>query len=337
MAANQKTTHALVTAWYQGSAWLYLLWPISLLYRLLMSIRRYCYRGGLFKSYRAPVPVVVVGNISVGGTGKTPMVIALVNALIKAGLKPAVISRGYGSHAPQYPYCVSPSDTADICGDEPLLIAQSTACPVVIGADRQQSIKLLLDRHDCNVLITDDGLQHYALQRDLEIAIVDGERLFGNGQCLPMGPLREPVKRLQSVDWVVSNGATSQFSIHMLLQACQLIQLSTDQSCPIDHWPANKKVHAIAGIGNPSRFFNTLRELGFEPVEHPFNDHHHFTRSDIAFDDDLAIVMTAKDAVKIKPFANDRCWSLPVDAQLPSSFMAELVNKVSGLVAARQK
>ena len=336
MAADKKNTHALVTAWHQGSVWLYLLWPMSLLYRFLMLLRRWCYRVGIFKSYQAPMPVIVIGNISVGGTGKTPMVIALIKALNDAGLKPAVISRGYGSKAPYYPYCVSPDDAANITGDEPLLIAQSCRCPVIIGADRKASIGLLIKQHNCDVVVTDDGLQHYALKRDLEIAIVDGDRLFGNGHCLPMGPLREPITRLQSVDWVISNGVTAQYTHHMQLTARELVQLKTGEQCLAERWQANKKVHAVAGIGNPSRFFNTLRELGFDPVEHAFADHHHFVRSDIVFDDNLAVVMTAKDAVKIKPFATDSCWFLPVDAHLPSALMLEVINKISGLVAAQK-
>lgn len=336
MSAHQQSAHSLVSAWYQGAKWLYVLWPLTLLYRLVMFVRRCCYRVGLFNSYQASVPVIVVGNITVGGTGKTPMVIALIKTLREAGLKPGVISRGYGSQAPHYPYCVSATDLAQQAGDEPLLIAQSTDCPVVIGADRQQAIELLLRQHRCDVIISDDGLQHYALKRDLEIAIVDGERLFGNGQCLPMGPLREPVQRLKTVNWVVSNGATDKFSIHMLLRARQLLQLSTRQQCPADSWQAGKRVHAIAGIGNPSRFFNTLRELGFEPIEHAFNDHHQFVPSDIQFDDQLAVIMTAKDAVKIAAFADERCWSLPVDAHLPDDFLAEVVAEILPLVAAKK-
>lgn len=335
MADSNKAADSIVSAWYHGSVWLYLLWPASLLYRLIMLIRRCCYRLHLFKSYQAPVPVIVVGNITVGGTGKTPMVIALIKALVAAGLKPAVISRGYGSQAPYYPYLVNPSDSATTVGDEPLLIAQSLDCPVIIGADRKQSIELMISQCDCNVIVTDDGLQHYALKRDLEIAIVDGDRLFGNGHCIPMGPLREPMSRLNTVDWVVSNGSSDQFSTHMILQANELIQLTSNQHCGSEKWKLNKKVHAIAGIGNPSRFFNTLRELGFEPLEHGFADHHQFAPGDIQFDDDLAVIMTSKDAVKIKPFANDHCWSLPVDAHLPASFMTAVVDKVQRLTATR--
>lgn len=333
--ANNKVGHSLVSAWYHGSAWLYLLWPVSLLYRLIMLIRQCCYNLGFFKRYQAPLPVIVVGNITVGGTGKTPMVIALIKALVAAGLKPAVISRGYGSHAPHYPYLVSRSDNATTTGDEPLLIAQSIDCPVMIGADRKQSIELMISQCDCDVIVTDDGLQHYALKRDFEIAIIDGDRLFGNGHCLPMGPLREPVNRLKRVNWVVSNGATDTVSTHMLLQPSELIRLTSNEHYSAESWPFSKQVHAIAGIGNPSRFFNTLRELGFEPIEHAFTDHHQFIHSDIQFNDDLAVVMTSKDAVKIKPFASDNCWSLPVNAYLPDSFMSDVVDKVQRLIATR--
>lgn len=335
MANEAQQTHPLVKAWYEGSAWLYLLWPASVFYRLIMALRSTAYRFGLFKTYQASMPVIVVGNISVGGTGKTPMVIKLVKSLKDNGLKPAVISRGYGSKAPAYPYAVSPTDAASIAGDEPLLIAQSVDCPVIIGANRQQSIELLTSDYDCDVVVTDDGLQHYALERDIEIAIIDGERLFGNGHCLPMGPLREPINRLSQVDWAVfnNNANSNDKNINMQLVPDELIQLCSNKACSTQEWTHPKQVHAIAGIGNPGRFFHTLRELGFEPIEHAFTDHHHYTPSDIHFDDDLPILMTSKDAVKIHAFANDKCWHLPVTANITPNFIPELIARVKDLQA----
>lgn len=344
MAAEKDGTSRLLGAWYdpnwrQNRPWLAVFWPLSLFYRLLISGRRYGYHRRWLHRYRSPVPVVVVGNIAVGGTGKTPVVVALAKALQQAGFRPGIISRGYGSQAKYYPYLVSPDSNAKEVGDEPLLIARSTLCPVVISPKRSAAIKSLLSTHDCDVLIADDGLQHYAMDRDIEIVVVDGQRLFGNQQCLPTGPLREPLSRLSSVDWVIINGGEGKQTyidglannevINMSLKPSVLISLADNHSVALEQWESSLRVHAVAGIGNPDRFFQTLRDLGFEVIEHAFADHHDFCAADLTFDDDLAVIMTEKDAVKVQPFAQNHYWYLPVSAQLDPKFYQALILKLS--------
>ena len=197
---------ALVEAWYRGAWWLWLLRPLEFLFRSLAALRRLAYRAGLLRSYRAPLPVVVVGNITVGGTGKTPVVIALVEQLQAAGLRPGVVSRGYGAGQGSFPHRVGAGSRADECGDEPLLIHRRTGCPCVVDPDRPRALRALLESGPLDLVVCDDGLQHYALQRDLEIAVLDANSLVGNGFCLPAGPLREPVRRLQSVDFTLYRG-----------------------------------------------------------------------------------------------------------------------------------
>lgn len=312
--------------------------PISLLYWLITSIRAYCYRTGLIKSYRACVPVVVVGNITVGGSGKTPVVIAIVQALKEQGIRPGVISRGYGGHAPTYPYNVDRSSPAKHSGDEPLLIAIRTDVPVVVGANRADAINHLLKHHQCDVIIADDGLQHLRLKRDIEIVVVDAQRQFGNNLLLPAGPLREGVSRLNSVDYIVHNGdeADQHYTDYpsveqygMQLQATALTNIHSGQQCLVSSWPHSTTVHAVAGIGNPQRFFTTLRALNFEVIEHSFDDHHHFLASDLQFGDDLPIVMTEKDAVKMQTIGSKQSlWSLPVNGQINAAFFQSLTSRL---------
>lgn len=330
--------------WYSSPDWLLIpwllvLWPLELIYRFIIAARRRLYRWRLFASWRAPVPVIVVGNISVGGTGKTPVTIALCELLQRAGYKPGVISRGYRAQPPHFPYFVRSDDNAKHCGDEPLLIAKRTRCPVVIAPSRVAASRYLLEQASCNVIICDDGLQHYALERDIEIAVVDAARRFGNGHCLPCGPLREPVARLRSVDAIILNGAQSsaplslsnlQPSVALQLQPSAMVQLSSAQSIPPRTWcKQNARVHAVAGIGNPERFFATLRALGCDIIEHAFADHHDFRADDLAFDDALPIVMTEKDAMKCAAFASDRHWYLQVRGQLPDSLTTVILGKLS--------
>ncbi len=321
--------------WYgkANALWLLLTLPFELIYRTLTALRRGLYRSKLFSSWRAPVPVIVVGNIAVGGTGKTPVTIALCELLQRAGYNPGVISRGYRAQPPHFPHLVSRDDSAAVAGDEPLLIAQRTRCPVVIAPRRSAAAKYLLEHAQCDVIVCDDGLQHYALRRDIEIAVVDAARRFGNGHCLPSGPLREAVARLRSVDAIVLNGATQsdesarEYALTLQPQAMQ--QLTLDQSIPPRTWcKQNARVHAVAGIGNPARFFDTLRSLGCEPIEHAFPDHHAFHADDFAFADALPIVITEKDAVKCAAFASERFWCLQVRAQLPESLGAAILDKL---------
>lgn len=337
---KQKPENLLVHGWYKKSFYLYLLFPITVIYALLSALRRAGYRLGLFRRYKAPVPVVVVGNINVGGTGKTPLVIALVKALQTAGMKPGIISRGYGSKAPVYPYHIQPDDNPEHSGDEPLLLALRTGVPVVIDGNRQRAIEALLAAHQCDVIISDDGLQHYALQRDMEIAVVDSKRLFGNRLLLPAGPLRETVGRLQSVDFIISNGGAIELDFstpHFVMQLKPVNIVSLDGQCQLtpEQWCAeqdSKLVHAVAGIGNPGRFYQTLRQLGLTPLPHSFPDHHPFQQQDFDFDDELPVLMTEKDAVKARRVnLQKNCWYLSVTADIDKEFFSSLLAKIDRL------
>lgn len=347
----------LLNAWYQKAAWLYLLWPLSCFYRTVIALRHWLYHRGVLSSWRAPVPVVVVGNISVGGTGKTPLVIALVEALKAQGFKPGIVSRGYGSTAPHYPFLVTADSNPDQTGDEPLLLALRSGVPVMIDSQRCEAIRGLLQTHDCDVLVADDGLQHYAMQRDIEIVVIDGQRLLANKLCLPAGPLREPASRLRSVDYVVSNGRgntgadepnfggelgslTAPVSI-MNLQAAGIVPLQGGAGVDGADWTLSKTVHAVAGIGNPGRFFSSLRALGFTVHEHVFADHHPYCAQDIEFGDDLPVIMTEKDAVKARVLAvtidtesRDKYWFLKIEAELDQAFFAAIIEQLRGLPAA---
>jgi tetraacyldisaccharide 4'-kinase len=326
----------LIRWWYQKSPWAYLLLPLSLLYGLLSALRRLAYRRGWLSSFQAAVPVIVVGNISAGGTGKTPVVIALVKALQHAGYRPGIISRGYGSQAPQYPFIVRADSDPLAAGDEPLLMAQRSGVPVVIDALRKNAVQHLLANSDCNIIVGDDGLQHYALQRSIEIVVVDSTRGFGNRLLLPAGPLRERVSRLATVDYVISNGGRLNDSLparsnslavqEMQLKASQLANIASGETLAVEHWRESRQVHAVAGIGNPQRFYNSLRQLGFTPIEHSFGDHHPFSSSDLQLGDDLPIIMTEKDAVKVARLnPPDNCWYLPVEAVIDEAFYQAII------------
>lgn len=330
---------SLVTrSWYEGRRWLYLLLPLSWLYRGLMSLRRSAYQRGWKHSFRAPVPVIVVGNLTVGGAGKTPLVIALVERLQVAGYRPGVISRGYGGQAASYPLHVDAGSAAREAGDEPVLIAMRTGAPVVVDPQRTRGVTALLEMGACDVVVADDGLQHLALQRDIEIVVVDGHRLYGNSFCLPAGPLREPVSRLATVDFVCCNGDSESASptagydlpsFTMLLQAAGLREQVSGKLVQFEQWQGSTLVHAIAAIGNPQRFFDTLRQLGFTVVEHAFPDHYQYSDSDLTFDDDLPVIVTEKDVVKLQSLSiSDRLWVLPVTALLEDSFFTAIIEKL---------
>jgi tetraacyldisaccharide 4'-kinase len=331
---SNKHEGLFVRSWYQKSFWLYLLFPLAIMYWLLSAVRRLLYRVGILRSYRAPVPVVIVGNITVGGTGKTPLVIALCKALQDAGMSPGVVSRGYGGSAPSYPHRVTINDRPEHCGDEPLLIAEQSNVPVVVDANRESAIRCLLANNTCDVIIADDGLQHYALQRDLEIAVVDGSRNFGNRWLLPVGPLRESVSRLKRVDFIVGNGpglALPQSKKHHLmgLRPTNFTSLIDGKIVAFDKWLLPKRVHAVAGIGNPDRFFHTLKIGGFDPIEHSFPDHHHFTESDLIFSDEFPVVMTAKDAVKARALNKvTDCWYLSIEATVDNDFFPVIKQQI---------
>jgi len=310
--------------WYSLNPVSLLLLPLSFLFCILAGVRRLLFAVGIKRVVKVATPVIVVGNISVGGTGKTPLVVWLCQFLQEQGLKPGIVSRGYGGNTTQWPCEVRPDSAAAEVGDEPLLLARRTQCPMYIDPNRPQAAKALLKHTDCDVIISDDGLQHYALHRDVEIVMVDGKRLFGNGFCLPAGPLRETQKRLEKVDLVVSNGPSSLDAFQMNLQATVLVNLldPSKRVLPVDF--ETKKVHAIAGIGNPQRFFDTLGSLGFEVEPQSFKDHHHYQREDFAMGAEQVLIMTEKDAVKCLSFAEPGYWYLEVEAKLDDGFTTQL-------------
>jgi tetraacyldisaccharide 4'-kinase len=264
-----------------------------------------------------PVPVIVVGNISIGGTGKTPFTIWLVEQLRAWGWRPGVVSRGYGGRAPRYPFAVQADSDAAHSGDEPLLIAQRARCPVVVAPDRVAAARMLIDEHGVDIVVSDDGLQHYRLARDLEICVVDGRRGLGNGALLPAGPLREAPSRLAEVDLVIVNGGDWRCAdaVSMQLQSASLRRLVDGGTQPLSAL-RGRRVHAVAGIGDPSRFFAGLVAAGLQVEPHAYADHHRYRPQDLAFGDDATVIMTEKDAVKCASFADARMWALPVAAQL---------------------
>lgn len=289
--------------------------PLSWLFRLVSWLRYQAYRIGLLGTKKLPVPVIVVGNITVGGTGKTPLVIWLAQHLRDLGFKPGIISRGYGGLATEWPQPVTPQSDPAWVGDEPVLLASRTGCPLWVGPDRPGTAQALLAAADCDILISDDGLQHYALQRDLEIVVIDGARGLGNGLSLPAGPLRERPTRLARVDLVIANGASKLTEYQMTLEAGQLINLASPSlRVGLDYFK-DQPVHAMAGIGNPERFFDTLRSAGLLPHVWAFPDHHCFSEAEITPPDALPVIITEKDAVKCAPFAHRRHWYLEVSAQ----------------------
>ena len=322
----------LQQAWHQRNALSIVLRPLSWCYRLLFMLRRWAYRSGLKHVYHVGVPVIVVGNISVGGTGKTPLVIWLVESLRTAGYKPGIVARGYRGKAKHWPQQVRPDSDPVIAGDEAVLLAARSRCPVAVAPKRVEAAQALLTHHDCNIIISDDGLQHYALGRDIEIAVIDGIRRFGNGFCLPAGPLREPVHRLNSVDYiVVTEGGAMQREHMMRLIAERLVSVrDAEQSCTAERL-GSRRVHAVAGIGNPRRFFMQLRRMGLEVVEHPFPDHHDFTAGDLQFAESLPLIMTEKDAVKCRRFAADNWWYLPVSAEVDDKLKSDLLQQLRTL------
>jgi tetraacyldisaccharide 4''-kinase len=311
--------------WYSLNPVALLLLPLSWLFCTLVALRRMAYRHGWLPSERLPVPVVVVGNITVGGSGKTPLVIWLAQWLQRQGYRPGIISRGYGGLAAQWPQPVTADADPRLVGDEPVLIAQRSGCPMAVGPDRVAAGRLLLQQHDCNIIISDDGLQHYRLARDVEIAVVDGARRLGNGFCLPAGPLREAPARLGSIDLQVGNGAAEAGEFLMTLQPQLAVQLHGGARQPLEQF-RGRRVHAVAGIGNPVRFFQLLRDHGISVIEHPFPDHYRYSVADVQFGDGLPVLMTEKDGVKCRAYGDEHLWAVAVAAQLPDAFGTRLLS-----------
>lgn len=323
--------------WQGKTALTALLFPISLLFRAAVALRRALFRVGVLRPETLPVPVIVVGNITVGGTGKTPLVLWLAGFLAGHGMRPGIIARGYGS-ADGTPRRVTAASDAAACGDEALLVAQRCDAPVFVGADRVAAARALLAGHpECDVIVSDDGLQHYRLPRTIEIAVVDGARGLGNGFLLPAGPLREPPGRLASVDAIVVNITQSTGvvvttgkppSFAMAFSGSEFYNLLNPGHRTGPAHFAQFAVHAVAGIGNPERFFAHLKRLGLSVTGHPFPDHHAFSAGDLALDGADCILMTEKDAVKCRLFANEKHWVLPIDAEIDPAFGAWVLKKL---------
>jgi tetraacyldisaccharide 4'-kinase len=331
----------LIASWYapRPTPLAVLLLPLALVFRTVVALRRLAYRAGVLRATRLPVPVIVVGNVTVGGSGKTPLAIALADALAAAGRRPGLVSRGYGG-SEQGVREVRTGDAAAEVGDEPLLLAAG-GHPVWIGRNRAAAGRALLAQHPCDVIVCDDGLQHYALARDVEVAVIDAARGLGNGWMLPAGPLREPVARLRDVDAIVRlvdapGGAAGHppretTMTHVVAGVRNLVE--PQSRVDIAQWQG-RRVHAIAGIGHPQRFFDLVARLGVRAVPHPFDDHHPFTREDLAIPGAEVILMTAKDAVKCLPFADERCHALDIRAELDPALVAFLMERLHGRQAA---
>ena len=304
----------LNSIWYDRAAPPWWMVPLSLTYGAVSGSRRFLYVHRLRKASRISCPVVVVGNVSVGGTGKTPLVCWLVAHLTERGYKPGIVTRGYGGSSREVRR-ITPDDDPLVVGDESILLARRTGAPVAIGRDRPAAAQLLAG-DGCNVIVSDDGLQHYALARDCEVVVIDGDRRFGNGWLLPAGPLRETRSRLSVANAIVVNGgrALLEGALSMRLEAKTAVALSGGRILPLKDF-AGGQVHAVAGIGNPGRFFQLLESFGLSVVPHAFADHHPFSAQDLDLPGDLPILMTEKDAVRCAAFANDRLACVPVTAQ----------------------
>ena len=305
--------------WYGNSRLKWLLWPFSLIYKIIVITRAKLYQRGILKSVSFHVPIIIVGNITVGGTGKTPFCIALCELLKQHGFKPGLVSRGYGGKATTWPQVVTPSSDPALVGDEPVLLVTRTQCPMVVAPDRVAAVTKLLTDFDCNVVVSDDGLQHYRLARDIEIVLQDSKRGLGNGLCLPAGPLREPVSRLRTVDFVAPKVTIDYQPVGSLLDANNIISPKNTQDL---------KVCALAGIANPDKFFAGLAALGFTFERKIFSDHHDYQPSDLASIKADIIIMTEKDAVKCRTFADKRCYELPIVMLLSDEFSHALLHKL---------
>lgn len=305
-----------------------LLWPLSYLFKWIATKRKSDYQSGKKQSYRSSVPVVVVGNITAGGNGKTPVVVWLVEQLQSKGYKVGVASRGYGGKAPHYPYLLTETTTPDISGDEPVLIKQRTKAEVAVAPVRSEAVKML-EQQGVDFIITDDGLQHYALQRDIEFIVIDGKRRFGNQRYIPLGPLREGVERLSSVDFLICNGGEPQENeVSMRLQPSEAINLVTGERRSVS---SLSNLVAFAGIGHPPRFFETLNQLKANVVHtQGFEDHKAFEPTEIEqlMQYGEQLIMTEKDAVKCQSFAQSSWWYLPVDATFPEEKAQQILNKI---------
>jgi subfamily B ATP-binding cassette protein MsbA len=318
----------LIDAWYNKSFWLYLLSPLTFVFSALVRWRKNSYKKNPSKVWNSDVPIVVVGNITMGGTGKTPLVRHIAAELKERGYKPGLVSRGYGGKF-SGTLEVNKETTFKQTGDEAQLLSK-LQIPFFIDKDRSRAARTLQEKHDCNVIISDDGLQHYKMDRKVEIAVIDGVRRLGNGMAFPAGPLREPKARLKEVDFIINNGGpTEADEILMTLNPAKFVHLNSGKRYSVDNWPMHKQVHAVAGVGNPNRFFDLLSRLGFEFDKNPFPDHHKYNKRDLYYLDHLPILMTEKDAAKCKHFNNSKIWYLSIEAKIESQFIDRLEEKIN--------
>ncbi|KPH92454.1 MULTISPECIES: tetraacyldisaccharide 4'-kinase [Pseudoalteromonas] len=308
-------------SWYKPFSLItLLLLPLSAIFGCVALVRKYCYEVGVFKPFVSNTPVIVVGNISVGGNGKTPFVLWLHDYLTAQGLSVGLISRGYGGQAAHYPLLVTANTTTLEAGDEPVLLFNRLQCPLVVGPNRQQNIEMLNHQFQLDVIISDDGMQHYKMARSIECCIVDSERKFGNGFLMPAGPLRETVSRLNSVDLVIENGSEHEFSYRLQPSIIKRVADNTEITTAIE------TAHAVSAIGNPQRFEASLKAQGIALLStHHFRDHYAYTANDFAQFGEDCILMTEKDAVKCRDFAKPNWYYLPVDAQ-PTAAVINTLN-----------
>ncbi|MGE4594521.1 MAG: tetraacyldisaccharide 4'-kinase [Gammaproteobacteria bacterium] len=304
-----------------------LLLPLSVVFFIVSRLRFYCYKLGILRVYHSKKPVIVVGNITVGGSGKTPIVIALCHYFEQQGKRVGVVSRGYGGGYTQNVLLLKDSTKPSECGDEPALIANETNTNVVVARKRSLAVQYLIERDLADIIISDDGLQHYAMGRQVEIAVIDSVDGFGNGLLLPAGPLRELPSRLSSVDIVVNNGSGDDAKISSHLVAKKFINVVTGETKPLDGFEATR-CYGVAGIAKPERFFATLGKLGVDVIAKPFSDHHPFSVKDLNFNEEYPILMTSKDCVKCRSFATSRMWYLTVEAELSDDFYQQLELKL---------
>lgn len=319
--------------WYGKSRLVWLLLPFSWIFGALVELRRWCFARGLFKRFSVGIPVIVVGNLTVGGTGKTPLVIWLANFLFAQKRKVAVITRGYGGQSDQWPQRVKPGSDPVQVGDEAVLIAQQTQAIVIAGPDRVANARQAI-AEGAELIISDDGLQHYRMRRDLELVVVDNSRMFGNGFLLPAGPLREPVKRLQEADLILLNQRDDSRPARLDLPSVTYrIRLGNLRALKSEAIRAvaelnGQTVHVITAIGHPQSFISALEQLGLHVDARILPDHARLSRADIEFDDDLPVLMTEKDAVKCQHIADSRHWAVTTQVQLSTADEAQLIQCV---------
>ena len=341
VAAGMNLSRFMDRVWYRPNPCRWLLFPLSLLYRFMIAARRLMYRWGIRRAIALPVPVVVVGNLTLGGTGKTPLVIWLARELAERGLRVGIVSRGYGGRAGSWPQSVDRNSSPDKVGDEPVLLARATGCSVSVGPDRVGAARALLHRDEVDVLLSDDGLQHHALGRIMEIVIVDGDRGLGNGSCLPAGPLREPGSRLAQAsavvindgDWEPGGGTGNAFRAAPRAQA--VYQLAGQGRKPLEAFRGTR-VHAVAAIGHPERFFRLLEAAGVRVIAHPLTDHAPIVKSDLRFGDSRPVLVTEKDAVKCERIADENVWCVPIELCFEPKVSARLTARVLGHIEERR-